>query len=175
MPSNLKANVDQIVQLINNYERLIIGNFCVPAPLLGREEESNMATLFGKIRLFLQGPVQADRDWLGPIIAEQWYTRLIKIMEPDALKTIRVKAEFEPIILEDWKDMIDGLQKLKLTIPSFPDKGLLEIAGLEEYEDDLEEQQTENKIQQEVGKEKKNTQQEFLKTAIKYLEDKKKK
>lgn len=109
LPVDLQAKVADLVQLIDSYERIIIGNFGVPGPLLGREEESNMATLIGKIRLFLQGPVTMRREWLSDVISKQWYERNIKRLQPEALEKIRVKTEFEPIEVESWIDKIDGV------------------------------------------------------------------
>jgi len=137
IPMDVEAKVGELVQLIDQYERMIIGNEGLPGPLMGREEESNMATLLGKIRLFVAGPVVADREWLSDTISKQWYERIIRVIEPEALKVIRVKAEFEPIITESWIDNVEALKQLRLTMPNIPDKIMLELAGLSQYKNDL--------------------------------------
>ena len=166
IPINLEAKVSEIVNLVDMYERLTVGNFGVPSPLIGREEESNMATLFGKIRLFINGPVQADREWLGTIIAEQWYKRLIGLIDPEALDVINVKAEFEPIVIEEWADMINALNVLKVTIPTFPDEALLRLAGLDEFKGDLEDNAT---TVEKVNQLKQVEKDSFFREAKEYL------
>ena len=163
MPVELKAHVQDIVSLVDMYERTIDGSMGVPSALLGREEDSNMATLFGKIRLFLAGPVRADREWLASCFGVQWYTKLVEWFDKEALNTIRVSVEFEPVVIEEWADQIDALQKLKQTIPTFPDSAILQIAGLEEFKDDLDKES--EPIQQQL-KEKEN----FFREAKLYLD-----
>ena len=138
IPLDLKPNIDGIVKLIDTFERLIIGNQTVPAALLGREEDSNYATLIGKIRLFIAGPIAQDREWLGNIIDRQWYNPLLKKLFPEEAKIIKIKTEFEPIITESWVDNIDALQKLSITVPQLPPEKLLELVGMDNYKNDLE-------------------------------------
>ena len=138
--ADLDPKVAELVQLADFYERVMIGNFQVPSALLGREEDQNRATLIGKIRFFIEGPVESDREWLGKIIGPQWYERnLIALGHEEILSQIRVKPEFEPIFVENWEDMIEGVIKLKGLFPGLPDEKLLEILKLEEFENDLNE------------------------------------
>lgn len=149
IPMDLQAKVADIVQLAETYERMIIGNSAVPGPLLGREEDSNMATLFGKIRLFMAGPVQSDREWLSRIVSAQWYERNIRaIGRADILEKVRVKAEFEPITIESWVDSVDAANKLKSAVPGFPDQAILTLLGLEQFKDELEKSKQEMEAKQ---------------------------
>lgn len=138
IPLDMEAQVGDLVTLMDRYERLIVGNWSVPGPLMGREEESNMATLLGKIRLYLAGPVAADRVPLSQTISKQWYERIIRKIQPDALKEIRVKAEFTPIIIESWVDNVDAASKLGQALPSLPETAKLELLNLQQYKTDLE-------------------------------------
>lgn len=135
---DLQPKVVELTQLVDLYERLIIGNFAVPGPLLGREEESNMATLFGKIRLFEAGPVAEDREWLGEILAKQWYERNLKILGgEEILNDVYISVEFEPLILESWQDTLESVQRVKNLFPAMPDNVLLDLSRLSQYKDDL--------------------------------------
>ncbi len=137
---DLDPKIKELVDLASFYERIIIGNAAVPSALMGREEDQNRATLIGKIRFFIEGPVEADREWLADIIGPQWYERNLKALgHGEILAEIRVKPEFEPIFVENWMDMIEGVQKLKNLFPSLPDERILELLKLEEFENDLKE------------------------------------
>jgi hypothetical protein len=129
--------IQELIEMARQYERAIIGNYGVPGPLLGREEESNMATLFGKIRLFLNGPVQSKRREISRDLATQWYTMLMRNIEPSVLDEVELSVEFEPIILEEWMDNIDALLKLRKLVPELPSEEILRLAGLEELKDKL--------------------------------------
>ncbi len=136
--ADLDPKVAELVQLADFYERVMIGNFQVPSALLGREEDQNRATLIGKIRFFIEGPVESDREWLADIVGPQWYERNLKALGHEKiLDDIRVKPEFEPIFVENWEDMIEGVIKLKGLFPGLPDERLLEILKLEEFENDI--------------------------------------
>ncbi len=137
---DLDPKVAELVQLASFYERIIIGNGGLPSALLGREEDQNRATLIGKIRFFIEGPVEADREWISKIIGPQWYERnLIALGHEDILKEVRVKPEFEPIFIENWMDMIEAVTRLRDLFPGLPDEKLLELLKLEEFENDLKE------------------------------------
>lgn len=130
----LDAEVEKMSSLMNFFERMIIGNFKVPAPLLGREEEANMATLFGKIRLFVAGPVQDIRNWIAPILEQQWYNRMLAEFDKNAAKVVRVKVDFEPLLIESWADVVDALGTLKeKVLPEMPMEMILKLANLEAF------------------------------------------
>ncbi|KKK69094.1 hypothetical protein LCGC14_2937480, partial [marine sediment metagenome] len=77
---DLDPKIADLVKLTDAYERIMIGNSQTPSALLGREEDQNRATLIGKIRFFIEGPVKADREWLSDIISKQWYERVLEKM-----------------------------------------------------------------------------------------------
>ena len=90
-----------MIELASHYERIIIGNFAVPSALIGREEDQNRATLIGKIQFFLSGVIKSRRDWVSEMVSKQWYERnIIKMGFAEILEKVRVKAEFENIIVE---------------------------------------------------------------------------
>jgi len=135
---DLKPKIAEMVQLADFYERIIIGNFAVPSALLGREEDQNRATLIGKIQFFLSGVVRSRRDWISDQISKQWYERnMIKMGMADLLQTVRVKAEFDSIIVESWFDLVDAVLRVKGIFPDMPDDQLLELLNLEEYKSEL--------------------------------------
>lgn len=134
IPMDLQPKVAELGDLMNKLERIIIGNFNVPAALLGREEDQNRATLLGKIRMFLAGPVEDDRRWISQTLTRQWYERNMRLLYPEVLEHVEVHVEFEPIIIESWIDMVDSLGKLKVIFPGIPDDELLKLAHLEQIQ-----------------------------------------
>ena len=127
-----------MVELASFYERIIIGNFAVPSALLGREEDQNRATLIGKIQFFVQGVVKARREWISDLVSQQWYERnLRKMGMGDILEKVRVRAEFEPIVIESWFDLVDAVLRIKGIFPNMPDDQLLELLNLEEFKTEL--------------------------------------
>tara|TARA_R110002020_G_scaffold8222_3_gene33438 strand:+ start:6057 stop:7532 length:1476 start_codon:yes stop_codon:yes gene_type:complete len=135
---DLNPKIKEMTELASFYERIIIGNFAVPSALLGREEDQNRATLIGKIQFFLQGVVKARRDWVSELISQQWYERnLRKMGMGEILKQVRVKAEFEPIIVESWYDLVDAVLRVKGIFPHMPDDQLLDLLNLEEFKTEL--------------------------------------
>ena len=135
---DLNPKIKEMVDLASFYERIIIGNFAVPSALLGREEDQNRATLIGKIQFFLQGVVKSRRDWVSDLVSQQWYERnLRKMGMGDILEKVRVKAEFEPIIVESWFDLVDAVLRMKGIFPNMPDDQLLELLNLEEFKTEL--------------------------------------
>ena len=55
----------------------------------------------------------------------------------DLLEIVRVKAEFESIIVESWFDLVDAVLRVKGIFPNMPDDQLLELLNLEEYKTEL--------------------------------------
>tara|TARA_R110002020_G_scaffold64430_5_gene170994 strand:+ start:7567 stop:9084 length:1518 start_codon:yes stop_codon:yes gene_type:complete len=135
---DLEPKIKEMVDLASFYERIIIGNSAVPSALLGREEDQNRATLLGKIQFFLSGVVKSKRDWISEMVSKQWYERnMIKMGMGDLLEKVRVKAEFESIIVESWFDLVDSVLRIKGIFPDMPDDQLLELLNLEEYKSEL--------------------------------------
>ena len=97
-----EADVAGITSLIQTLEQSIIGHGGVPAALMGREADANMATLFGKVRYFLHGPVRFDRRWIGRTISSQWYERVCKYLKPAVLQDIRIETSFQNLPVDAW-------------------------------------------------------------------------
>ncbi len=133
---DLDPKVQELVQLIDAYERLIIGNSTVPSALLGREEDQNMATLKGKIEFFMNGVIRAEREAIVREVSRQWYQRLVERIEPSALNELNISAEFEPFIVSNWIDMVDAVTKLKELLPNLSENAILTILGLEYLKND---------------------------------------
>ena len=62
---------------------------------------------------------------------------MIKMGMGDLLEIVRVKAEFESIIVESWFDLVDAVLRVKGIFPNKPDDQLLELLNLEEYKTEL--------------------------------------
>lgn len=132
-PLDTEPKVAELVELIDKIERDIIGNFKIPGGLLGREADQTRATMLGKIRLFLSGPVQNDRQRIGEMLREQWYERnLIDLGYGKILDQVDIEVTFEPIIIESWMDNVESMQKLKALIPSLPEDEILHMLDLDD-------------------------------------------
>jgi len=140
-PLDASANTGDLMSIADKMEKMIIGNFKVPAPLLGREEEANMATLLGKIRLFIAGPIKQQRRWLEKTLKRQWYERNLQTLSEGKtiLEHAVLEVEFQPIIIESWIDNIDALNTLKSVVPGIPDEEILKLAHLEDLTDKIKE------------------------------------
>ena len=170
---DLKGNIKDLVEVTNMYKTQLVGNSQTPSALLGDESEPNRATLIGKMRFFMEGPVKSDREWLSNQINRQWYERNIrKLGHEDILEHVKVKTEFEPIFIESWDDMVESAKKLQEILPGIPVDVLLNILNLEEFKDDIitavEEEKAE--IEEEKEQQMQNIQEEkqvaVAKTAI---------
>lgn len=138
MKFDTDPRIAELLQVVDSYERDIIGNSGMPGAVFGREEESNMATLFGKMRWTINGPIRSVREDVSKIIGEQWYEHNLRLIDPETAEAVRVKAEFQPVVMESWQDIIESLNKLKQLVPGLPDSELLKLANLEELVDKIE-------------------------------------
>jgi len=173
---DLEPKIREMVELASFYERIIIGNFAVPSALLGREEDQNRATLIGKIQFFLSGVIKAKRDWISDMVSKQWYERnMIKMGMGDLLEVVRVKAEFESIIVESWFDLVDAVVRVKTIFPDMPDDQLLEMLNLEEYKTELAQAPTRTtnvpQGNEPVNKQINKTMKQTPNVSAKYIDD----
>lgn len=175
---DLQPRIKDLVDVANMYKTLMIGNSQTPSALLGDESEPNRATLIGKMRFFMEGPVKSDREWLSNQLGMQWYERnLRKLGHKEILEHVKIKVEFEPIFIESWDDMVESAQKLKDILPGIPIEVLLNVLNLEEFKDEIisnmdkqaeEKQKFENNEKQVAQAKTKNTDN-FYKQATDYL------
>ena len=150
---DFKADITGIANIIDKCERMIIGNGQVPGPLLGRETESNMATMYGKIRMFMDGPVRVDRRWIAETVAHKWYERNLQYIAPEILEHVEVVPEFLNLPVNAWTETIDGLMKLRQMIPELPIEEIMRLAGLEHLAPKLEKDGLTSETMRMVGKE----------------------
>ena len=126
-----ETDISGLTQLIQHMERMIIGHGQVPGALLGREEDANLATLHGKIRSFLHGPVRHDRRWIGKTLQRWWYDRNAEILQKGVLKEIKIEVQFENLPVDAWLGVINEIGQLRQLLPTLPDSSLLKLADLD--------------------------------------------
>jgi hypothetical protein len=131
-PMDTQPRIAELDVIIDRIEREMFSNVDVPGALMGREEESNMATLLGKLRVFFAGPIAMRREWLEKCLSRQWYEPNLRVLKPEVLEHMEVKVDFEPIIFESWVDNIDAIVKLRQVFPEIPKEELLKLAQLED-------------------------------------------
>lgn len=135
------ADISGLIDLASTIDRSILGNAEVPGALMGREEEANMATMYGKMVAFMNGPIRVDRRWIGETLAAQWYERnLVHIAPPELLAEVEVVPEFKNFPINAWMETIDGLLKLQQLVPNLPPEEILRMAGLEHLAPVIEKQ-----------------------------------
>lgn len=140
MSLSLEPQLAQLIEASDRYERTMFANAGVPAAIMGREEDANRATLLGKLRFYLQRVVDADRTELGETLAEQWYEPNLFLINPELKDILSVEVEFEPVPVENWQDLIEGVLKLKeLTDQRAPVDELLKMIQLEDLASKLDE------------------------------------
>lgn len=175
---DLQPKIKELVDVVNMYKTMMVGNSQTPSALLGDESEPNRATLIGKMRFFLEGPVKSDREWLSNQISMQWYERnLKKLGHEKILKHVKVKAEFEPIFIESWDDMVEAAERLKNIFPGLPVEVLLNVLNLEEFKDEIVNNMDQEAAQEaeivreekEIAEAKHKNSNDFYKVAAGYL------
>jgi hypothetical protein len=150
-PIDLEPKVGELVELVQFYSNMIIGNFGVPAALLGDESEPNRATLIGKLKMFLEGPVKEERQWLKDIVEREWYREMIvKKGYQDILKKVTVEAEFEELGIEQWQDLVDSVLKLQGLV-EVPLEQKLQLLNLEQMKEEVKDVKPEQITGQDPG------------------------
>ena len=130
-PLDTEPKVGDMALLKDSIEKDAIGNFNAPGGLFGREADQTRATMLGKIRLFISGPVESDRRILGEALGEQWYEHNIKLLgHEDILDEVSIEVTYEPIIIESWMDNVAAVTQLKQLIPSIPEDEILRLLDL---------------------------------------------
>lgn len=176
---DLKGNIKDLVEVANMYKTQLVGNSQTPSALLGDESEPNRATLIGKMRFFLEGPVKSDREWLSNQLGMQWYERnLKKLGHKEILEHVKIKVEFEPIFIESWDDIVESAGKLKAILPGLPIEVLLNILNLEEFKDEIitnmddaqEEIKGELKEEKEIAEARTKDTNDYFKQAMAYMQ-----
>jgi hypothetical protein len=150
-PIDLEPKVGELVELVQFYSNMIVGNFGVPAALLGDESEPNRATLIGKLKMFLEGPVKEERQWLKDIVEREWYREMIvKKGYQEILEDVTVEAEFEELGIEQWQDLVDSVLKLQGLV-KVPLEQKLQLLNLEQMKEEVEDVQPADLTGQEPG------------------------
>ena len=123
--------------LIDKMERSIIGDAQIPAPFLGRDETTNMATLFAATRQYYHGPVRQKRKIVVDALKGAWYERNLAFIDPDLLKDIKISIKFENLPIDAWMGALDQLEKLQIIVPQLPIEEILKLADLDYLIDQL--------------------------------------
>lgn len=140
---SLDPKVEKLIELMKFFQQMIIGNFQVPASLLGKEEEQTFATLLGRLRAFLAGAVAQERMFCASLAETKWYNRILALQFPEAVGKVRIKAEFEPIIIESWIDNVEAMERLDKVVPKMPLAMKLDLLNLGKYQDEIEKEMKE--------------------------------
>ena len=124
--------------IMDTVERSIIGDSQIPAPFLGRDENTNMATLFAATRQYYHGPVRQKRKIVSEALRESWYERNLSFYNPNLLKDVKISVKFENLPIDAWMGALDQLEKLHMLVPQLPIEELLKLADLDYLVDQLD-------------------------------------
>ena len=136
---DLDPKINELIEMCRFMIQYMMAQVGMPQGLLFGEEALNRATLIGKIKSFVQGPVRKYRRWFLDGISEQWYARLAKTMAiqdeevKKVLKVFNVVADVEEFVLEDWNDLIQPFMMLSQLNP-FKDDEIGKMLHIDNYQ-----------------------------------------
>ena len=121
-PIQLQTDPNGLIELSKynvNYCLAIAG---IPSSLYFDESSANYATLIGKIRAFIQGPIAEYRSWMNNIISKQWYMPNFRdIASPELLEKYTIEVKYTDIDFESSEEtakLLEALTRLGFNLTS---------------------------------------------------------
>ena len=105
--------------------------------LFAQEQDSNRSTLVQKIRLLVDGGLKNNQKEFTNQFAKQHYMPNFKALygkDSEEFKTFIVDAEFEPLKIDGFDDVVEAVTNLNEKFP-LTIKATGELLGLENFED----------------------------------------
>lgn len=136
---DLDPKINELIEMCRFLIQYMMAQVGMPQGLLFGEEALNRATLIGKLKSFIQGPIKKYRTWFLGGITEQWYARLCATMAlkdeefAKVMETFNVVADVEEFVLEDWHDLIQPFMILSQLNP-FKDDEIGKMLHIENYQ-----------------------------------------
>ena len=136
---DLDPKIQELIEMCRFMIQYMMAQVGMPQGLLFGEEALNRATLIGKIKSFVQGPIRKYRRWFLDGVSEQWYARLAQTMaiQDDEVKKVldqfNVVADVEEFVLEDWNDLIQPFMMLSQLNP-FKDDEIGKMLHIDNYQ-----------------------------------------
>lgn len=140
---DLDPKINELIEMCRFLIQYMMAQVGMPQGLLFGEDSLNRATLIGKIKSFIQGPIKKYRTWFLQGVTEQWYGRLGATLVPQDAKVKAVLEEFnlvadvEEFVLEDWHDLIQPFMMLSQLNP-FQDEEIGKMLHIENYQSKID-------------------------------------
>jgi len=136
---DLDPKINELIEMCRFLIQYMMAQVGMPQGLLFGEEALNRATLIGKLKSFIQGPIRKYRKWFLDGLTEQWYARLAETLAlqddkiKEILKDFNVIADVEEFVLEDWSDLIQPFMMLSQLNP-FKDEEVGKMLHIDNYQ-----------------------------------------
>lgn len=134
----MQPNFEGLAKHVDSLERMIYNAFHVPLFLVKSDEIANRATAAKSAKLFLEGVVADDQEWMTNLLGKQWYDPLLReklkkknlldktVLDKTKDETVEtevpkgaesplpflIRRKFEAPRVEDLIDLADAISKL---------------------------------------------------------------
>jgi hypothetical protein len=109
---DLKPDLGALVEVKNDLDQEIIGNFQVPKFILNRTEQVNRATSYTQLESFVDGPITDIQRWIGRVVEQQWYVPLTRqyLKVPEGQDPpVRVRHRWREIRTTDFFQLVTAV------------------------------------------------------------------
>ena len=143
-PVQTNVRPEGLVELLRHCYMSVAAALGVPISMVFDESASNRATLSGKMVMAMKSTVQPIRDWVNREIAPQWYGEALQEIlastgNQGLAAEIDVIVEFDDTELASEEKVMEGVKAIAGLVP-ISDRGILRMAGKEEYIDEIDEE-----------------------------------
>ena len=133
---DFNPKITELVQLADFLIRYNVAQTGMPQALFAQENDSNRATLIGKIRFFRDSVIRNMQKPICSQFAKQHYMPNFKAMygkDSEEFKLFRIDCEFEPLKVEAFDDAAEAVSKINAEFP-LTVEAAGKLLGLENFE-----------------------------------------
>lgn len=144
---------DKLMEMMNTVhelDKVIIRGIGVPITMLpGYEDVTNRATIQSVLQGFMETRVEFERSVLQAQLDAQWYDTLLMEFTQKPIEELdyKISLEFQNLVMDTFKEKAQGVAELKNMGLPISDEAYLEMLGLDNLIDEIEE------VKEEVFKE----------------------
>ncbi len=140
---DLDPKIIELIEMARFLIQYMMAQVGMPQGLMFDEQALNRATLIGKIRSFIEGPIRKYRTWFLEAVSQQWYARMLRTMAEqdddvkEVLKDFDVVADVEDFKLEYWPELVQAFLILSQLNP-FKNEEIGKFLNIENYESKID-------------------------------------
>lgn len=140
---DLDPKIMELIEMARFLIQYMMAQVGMPQGLMFDEQALNRATLIGKIRSFIQGPIRKYRSWFLEALSQQWYGRMVATLSEqddrikDILKDFDVVADVEEFQLENWNELVQAFLMLSQLNP-FKNEEIGKFLNIDNYESKID-------------------------------------